>query len=185
MRLLSKPKSITSDEKPNLLRFEGDAVEVNRKLLLAENQVNNPVRLRTSILKVFREADDHRIKEVHLNGTVRNRGLSTNFGPITVPKADQTVDLTELSARELNFYFRLISRRTDENLSTRNGMIYRQGVPLEEYTVPENMYFVLGDNRDHSEDSRVWGFVPQSKLLGEAIFIYWPPTRVGLIGGSW
>lgn len=183
IRLLSEPKSITADD-PNMLRFEGDGVEVNRRMVLAEENPSDPVRLRMSILKIFREAGNHRVKEVHVNGTTINRGLSDNFGPIRIPEAGETVDLTSLNSRELNFYFRMISRRSEKSVSTRDGLIYRGGVPMREYTVPEDMYFVMGDNRDHSEDSRVWGFVPRSRLLGEAMFIYWPPSRLGLIGDS-
>lgn len=182
VRLLSDPKSITSDN-PNMIQFRGDGVEVNRRMILAQNNPSDPVQLRVSILKVFEEANDHRIKEVHVNGTSINRSLSRQFGPVHVPEKGDTVNLTDLSSRELNFYFRMISRQSDANLSTRDGMIYREGVPLKEYVVPEDMYFVMGDNRDHSEDSRVWGFVPENNLLGEAMFIYWPPIRVGVIGG--
>jgi signal peptidase I len=48
----------------------------------------------------------------------------------------------------------------------------------EEYTVPEASYFMMGDNRANSDDSRVWGPVPEDDLIGEAFFIYWPLTRL-------
>jgi signal peptidase I len=47
--------------------------------------------------------------------------------------------------------------------------------------VPQNSYFVLGDNSASSQDSRYWGFVPKSNVLGKAILIYWPPNRIRLI----
>ncbi len=54
-----------------------------------------------------------------------------------------------------------------------NAPYLRKGQVL---TVPEHMYFALGDNSDESKDSRVWGFVPQDQIVGKAVFIYWPFT---------
>jgi signal peptidase I len=45
--------------------------------------------------------------------------------------------------------------------------------------VPPNAYYVLGDNRANSDDSRVWGFVPASDLIGRAILAVWPPAHAG------
>ena len=51
----------------------------------------------------------------------------------------------------------------------------------KEVEVPENCYYVLGDNSFNSKDSRYWGFVPKKYLIGKALFIYWPPWRIGFI----
>jgi signal peptidase I len=50
-----------------------------------------------------------------------------------------------------------------------------------EITIPEDHYFMMGDNRGASDDSRYWGPVPRDWLIGEAFFTYWPPKRVGLL----
>jgi signal peptidase I len=47
--------------------------------------------------------------------------------------------------------------------------------------VPKDSYFALGDNRDNSNDSRYWGFVPKKKIIGKALFIYWPLHRIRFI----
>lgn len=64
----------------------------------------------------------------------------------------------------------------DPTITTDAGAFLAEG---ESAKVPEDQYFVLGDNRDFSSDSRAWGFVPSDKITGRAWVIYWPPTKAG------
>lgn len=61
---------------------------------------------------------------------------------------------------------------------TRAGSFIQEGKTI---IVPKNSYFVMGDNRVESSDSREWGFVPIKSIIGEAFFVYWPIDKIGII----
>ncbi|MGA0241837.1 MAG: signal peptidase I [Candidatus Marinamargulisbacteria bacterium] len=79
-----------------------------------------------------------------------------------------------------------------DSVEIRRGMVYinqkllvipgvtirRDYATMPPIIVPAKHYFMLGDNRPNSADSRVWGFVPESQIIGEALFIYWPFSRI-------
>jgi len=81
-----------------------------------------------------------------------------------------------------------------ETIAVGDGKVYLNGMKIKEpyikeppnyelspLTVPENKLFVLGDNRNNSNDSHVWGFLPEQNVIGRAVFRFWPLDRIGLI----
>ena len=65
---------------------------------------------------------------------------------------------------------------------TSGGSFLREG---EQVTVPEGYFFVLGDNRPFSSDSREWGFVPKNNIIGDSFFVYWPIKSAGVINNPY
>ena len=86
-----------------------------------------------------------------------------NFGPVVIPRKGVTVKLTP---ENLPLYFRIITAYEKNKLKVDNSTIYINGKPSKEYTFKMDYYWVMGDNRSHSFDSRYWGFVPDNHIIG-------------------
>jgi signal peptidase I len=98
-----------------------------------------------------------------------------NFGPIWIPKAGATIDI---SPANIALYRRVIDVYEDNNLVEKNGKIYINGEETTKYTFKLNYYWGMGDNRHNSEDSRVWGYIPETHIVGKPWFI-WFSTKDG------
>lgn len=93
-----------------------------------------------------------------------------NYGPLYIPAKGHTIRLDSLT---LSIYGDVITRHEGRELTiTPEGTTLVDGVPVSEYAFTQDYYFVLGDNRDSSYDSRIWGFVPWDHVVGKATTIY-------------
>lgn len=108
-----------------------------------------------------------------------------NYGPVWIPQKGKSVRLT---LENLPVYERPIRVYEGNSLSvTEDGRIIINGKEAREYTFKMDYYWMQGDNRHNSADSRYWGFVPEDHIVGKPIFIWWSsdPDRRGFSGVRW
>jgi signal peptidase I len=92
------------------------------------------------------------------------------YGPLVIPKEGVTITLDEKTVAM--YGSTIVDYEHNDNVKIENGKLYIDGREVSQYTFKQNYYFMMGDNRHNSLDSRYWGFVPEDHIVGKAFFIW-------------
>ena len=117
-----------------------------------------------SVVQIIHDADTAIFPQVD-----NNEWSQDNMGPIYVPKKGVTINI---NTENLPYYQQIIELYEYNNLVTNNGIIYINGEKADTYTFQQDYYWLMGDNRHNSLDSRYWGFVPFDHVLGKPVMIW-------------
>jgi signal peptidase I len=104
-----------------------------------------------------------------------------NYGPIHLPAAGEVIELTP---RNVALYKRVITAYEGHSLEQQGDKVLIDGVPSTTYTFSQGYYWLMGDNRHSSADSRYWGFVPEDHVVGRASFTWFSKMNEAQHGES-
>ena len=115
-------------------------------------------------------------KDLYVNNTV------TDFTKFQIPRKGQTISI---SAKNIAWYRRIITAYEGHTLAEKKDGIYIDGKKTSKYTFGMNYYWLMGDNRYNSADSRIWGFVPEDHIVGRASMVWFSKAADPSIGVRW
>lgn len=158
-----------------IVGLPGDTIEIKNQILY----INHKIYRSPSFIKL--NLDEAPIENINKNlFPYNNKWSLENYGPIVIPKNGMTIELNPKNI--LQWQNAINTDFGNKVISVEGTVINLNNQPIREYTFEKDYYFVLGDNRKNSVDSRYFGYVPEDWIIGKAFMIYWSQMPVQTSG---
>ena len=153
------------------IRLSHNTIEIkNQELFINYQKYRTPSYIKIDLNGITTDRVDKNLFPFN------NKWSLENYGPIVIPQKGMKVELT---VENILLWQNAINNDYGKKVvSTEGTVINVQGKPTREYVFEKDYYFVLGDNRKNSIDSRYFGYIPQEWIIGKAFMIYWSQIPV-------